>query len=1218
VLARDCRPNVFASQTVSLKTTAGAEITALDINQDRTRAILAGRDILQTIRVEGSSPPAEETNIRAAIINNDRLNTTRHRDTLDFHDVKWSHGEYSSHIATAATNGKVIIYDLGRPGIEVCRLHEHSRQVHRVAFNPFQGYLLLSASQDGTVKLWDLRDARSEVSKWHSKRKYNGQSDGIRDVKWSPRDAVEFAFGTDGGMVQMWDYRNNKAAKLRINAHERHCRSIDWHPDGKHLLSAGQDRMVKIWDFESERRQKPAWTVRTPYPIQNARWRPPSWSEEGGGRWQCTQIATSYERTYLATVHLWDFRRPHIPFREISHWMYAPTDMLWHSQRLLWTVSREGQFYQTDIQYSPKVIDRRPMQAFAVSPTGEICVFSQRRARRPPVDYSHSSFVSVEGGTPEALSDKNELSRSLADDTLDDSFLSSSYGKRHHGRATSYRSNKSGGSTPPSFHDSDPKQVVQLSDSMSKKDLSFTPGQVAYRGMLDGTLNSLTFSYLAQKYKVSAIPASLSVSAFLNARKAFDQNAVYAQKTGAYRVAQTWRVLGSAVAEELMRRAVENKKRRLLTPTPDSPTKKRADISTDSPKRLGQVMRSPANPAHRAMQQNGNGNGNGNSFNSDSSSNLATPLARPHVGGSTPHPLSVETLPNPDQEEQLRLPPSVISKASQEASKSGRDAGSSKPLQSPVIDNPRLYPTANEINERKAQMSNWKAPPKVPLALDMPGGSNAINIPPQLGRHNSDDSFAMLSTSTDSQRGAFSIPASYNSIRSHRPSMSRIPELMDSAVQGDFMPPPLYLSTDKSSSTQSSNSRLPTNYSWIGTSSSFGMLDPMYPSGVESKLEDDQHMEASGTIVPDKDYRNGSGRDIDLKKFEREPFQISDFITAVENLDLHPATAQEMLMEVFNYYTEQRPSAQNIYHLTTLIKPFLTTAQTYSPKPTSLLTTQIRSSLTIPPLQETAVLSTYQTQLQSLQIFNPAASLARDAATRESDSEDLFRQTYSQTGFVCLSCNKPINNPLTKFRCENCREPQDMCPVCYQRYPGIEVRRQKSLKKQLNRQNSVVWSRTFSFSGRGETAAMMIESSKDVVVAATPIGDIGNDEDAMAEAVDLDDPTEMATTSSHPILWQSCMICGHGAHASCMAAVHNYPDNGGQCPTESCLCACVSGPYREIVQKEADEERLRAQQGSVSRDSRRASESRAVRSARSILEADGGVRRVRVVEPAKS
>lgn len=332
-----------------------------------------------------------------------------------------------------------------------------------------------------------------------------------------------------------------------------------------------------------------------------------------------------------------------------------------------------------------------------------------------------------------------------------------------------------------------------------------------------------------------------------------------------------------------------------------------------------------------------------------------------------------------------------------------------------------------------------------------------------------------------------------------------------------------------------------------------------------------------------------------------------------------------MLMEVFKYYTQQMPSAQNVYHLTTLVKPFLTTAQRASSNPTSLLTSQIQSSLAIPPLQEMAVLSTYQAQLHSLQIFNPAVSLTRDAATRTSDPEDIFRQSYSQTGFVCVACNKPINNPLTKFRCENCREPQDMCPVCYQRYPGIEVRRQKSLKKQLSRQNSVNWSRTFSFSDkRDTTAALMIESPRDRIASATPSSEAekGEDDDTAAvtavKVPEVEDLTATATTSSHPILWQSCMICGHGGHASCLAAVHNYPDNGGQCPTESCLCACIPGPYREMVQKEADEERLRAQQGSVNRDSRRASESRAVRSARNMLEGESSTRRVRVVEPTKS
>ena len=229
---------------------------------------------------------------------------------------------------------------------------------------------------------------QSSVASISSKHRYSGLSEGVRDVRWSPTAALEFAMGTDNGMVQRWDHRNPKAAKLRINAHDSGCNSVDWHPDGKHLLSAGQDRpsgerscgVLKVWDFSSDhKRQKPTWSLRTPYNVSNARWRPPCWSGDDAGRgsWQATQVVTAYDEKHPA-VHLWDLRRPFIPFREMYTSKTAPTDFLWHSKDLLWSVGREGDFHQTDVKYAPKTIDRRPLSTFAISPTGELIAFGQK------------------------------------------------------------------------------------------------------------------------------------------------------------------------------------------------------------------------------------------------------------------------------------------------------------------------------------------------------------------------------------------------------------------------------------------------------------------------------------------------------------------------------------------------------------------------------------------------------------------------------------------------------------------------------------------------------------------------------------------------------------------------------------------------------------------------------------------------------------------------
>lgn len=729
--------------------------------------MVAGRDILQTVRVNGTRCD-EEANLRAAASERDRQKPTKHSDTLDIHDVKWSHGQFSTYIAAAATNGKVILYDVNRPGIEIARLHEHHRQVHCLSISPFLGCMLLSGSQDATVRLWDLRDTRSEVMMCRSRQKYMGQSDGIRDVRWSPKDGVEFAFGTDSGVVQGWDYRITKSPKVRINAHEKACTAIDWHPDGTHLLSASQDKTVSVWDFHTAiKRPKPQWTLRAPYPVVNARWRPPCWAEDTRtqGAWQCTQIATSYERLY-PTVHIWDFRRVHMPFREILSMDTAPTDFLWHSQDLLWAVNRESKFHQVDIQYAHKVIDRRPLQALAVSPTGELCVVSQRRGRRRrhEMNYAQEKVETIKEKGNGTASDKAHLSRSSLDDSVDENFLSSSY-KKDHERRPSNRIAKSLGSTPPSVNESG---VMKLDETLNEGKSTFTPDQVAYRMTLDGTLDSLVFSYLAQKYKGSNAPPSLTTDSMEGVARVFEQNAAYAQRTGLYRLAQSWRLFGSAMQSELLRNEREkegSRQRRLqqrvlealniaLSPTvaPESDLANKSAIGRlRDPQKLD-----------------------------ESTSNVPTPLARPYGESPSSGGFGVGSLPDPDEEGHLVLPASVSPQRPLQHLPAPHTAGSHSqtPEQArPKFEEPQWYASVEALQERRAGLSNWRASPKNPLHFDTPSSraTAAINIPPSLDRHNSGDSFAMFSASSESQR-ASSIPASFKSSRSISMSMRGIPE----------------------------------------------------------------------------------------------------------------------------------------------------------------------------------------------------------------------------------------------------------------------------------------------------------------------------------------------------------------------------------------------------------------------------------------------------------
>ena len=168
-------------------------------------------------------------------------------------------------------------------------LEGHTDFVWGLAWSPASNPLLLaSASQDGSVRLWDaesraqtaaLETDRAMCVAWSPDGKqlsvgtYSGEvqvwdasarellhtwksetSASVISVAWSP-DAQSLASGEFGGEVYVWDAASGEVRQTLTGYTEarRDVNGLAWSPDGSLLASAHQDGRVRLWDSETFR-----------------------------------------------------------------------------------------------------------------------------------------------------------------------------------------------------------------------------------------------------------------------------------------------------------------------------------------------------------------------------------------------------------------------------------------------------------------------------------------------------------------------------------------------------------------------------------------------------------------------------------------------------------------------------------------------------------------------------------------------------------------------------------------------------------------------------------------------------------------------------------------------------------------------------------------------------------------------------------------------------
>jgi dipeptidyl aminopeptidase/acylaminoacyl peptidase len=121
---------------------------------------------------------------------------------------------------------------------ETLTLEGHFGIIESVTFSP-DGKRLASASQDKTVKLWNLGTGEEIYT-------LEGHTDAVNSVAFSP-DGKRVVSGSRDHTIRVWDTATAQEV-LSLVGHRGSVRSVVFSLDGKRIASASEDRTVRVWD----------------------------------------------------------------------------------------------------------------------------------------------------------------------------------------------------------------------------------------------------------------------------------------------------------------------------------------------------------------------------------------------------------------------------------------------------------------------------------------------------------------------------------------------------------------------------------------------------------------------------------------------------------------------------------------------------------------------------------------------------------------------------------------------------------------------------------------------------------------------------------------------------------------------------------------------------------------------------------------------------------